>query len=169
MSKYNQFIGSKVTKVDGNNVYFDNGKLISFHEYETYIEDYTVMNCEEEYFVIEESYLTDFEYIVIATSYKSPLHQIPLIEKCLRKIGYEGRVLFDLTLCNGYAANRFIDAYFDSEKFLKHTFKDAEVSNESLLNEIYNFHKDNPKYVKNSSLPDAQKDVLLKGLLIKRD
>ncbi|ONN64049.1 hypothetical protein BTM36_24020 [Herbaspirillum sp. VT-16-41] len=54
--------------------------------------------------------------VVVATSYVSPLSQVYAIALELKSIGYQGDVIFDLVLSNGFSSNRFLKTDFDGEQ-----------------------------------------------------
>lgn len=120
-----------------------------------------------------ESVLLNVEnsMVVIGASYHHPISSIFEHEQALRDAGFVGHVLIDGLLATGFASNRFLKMYFDGQHF--EYMKDAEIIDaenvsKAQLNAIYNWFKDNVEFVEqNSILPNAQRYLLKKGLLLK--
>lgn len=120
--------------------------------------------------------------LIVATSYVNPLGDLPVIAEKLAKENYNGKVLFDLVLCNGFASNRFIEIDANWKTIVEQAvtlkmavvpaFKTTVISAEEVSDEtlkvLYNFFMENPTYVDNSSLPEVQKHILRNGLMLKR-
>ena len=109
--------------------------------------------------------------VVLGASYQHPISSIFEHEQSLRDAGFVGHVLIDGLLATGFASNRFLKMYFDGQHF--EYMKDAEIVNvehvsKAQLNAIYNWFKDNVEFVeRNAILPNAQRYLLKKGLLLK--
>ena len=120
-----------------------------------------------------ESVLLNVEksMVVLGTSYHHPLSSIFEHEQALRDAGFVGPVLIDGLLATGFASNRFTTKHFDGQHF--DYMKDAEIVDiknvsKDQLNTIYNWFKDNGEVVDNNAiLPNAQRYLLKKGLLLK--
>jgi hypothetical protein len=105
------------------------------------------------------------KYIVLSTSYISPLDELFDLEEKLQMLEYKGTIIFDLLLCNGLEQNRFLEAFFDGN-FI-------DISNVSILNQVdekikeisRNFYKENLYALENSVLPDAHKYIIRNGLI----
>ncbi len=63
--------------------------------------------------------------IVFSTCYISPIDEIDRIQEEIK--GYNGIVLFDLLMCNGFSSNRFIEGLYDGERFVRSTFKKVDL------------------------------------------
>lgn len=166
-NRFGVLLGAELIKVDGTDLYFDNGKVLSVHEYETYIEDYNLDKNENKIYEIEVSYLTDYGFIIRANSYISPMGKLPKIEDDLRSLNYKGKVLFDLILSNGFTTNTFVEGEFDGSKFIKDSFEKVKITYQPFLNEIFIRYAGNMDLLNNSSLLITQKDILNRGLLLK--
>lgn len=106
------------------------------------------------------AFQSDERRLVLSTSYASPLSSVFIISNELAKENYQGEVLFDLLLSNGFTPNRFLSMQFDGTKLLPQTTKKVEEIPEKLLKEIYDFYYEHAEYVEQSSLPDVQKHLL---------
>lgn len=68
--------------------------------------------------------------VVTATAEFHPLRHIRQIATELKKLNFNGQVLFDLLAVNGFSPNRFASMKFDSSGFDRSTFAvESEVSN----------------------------------------
>lgn len=105
------------------------------------------------------------EYVVLSTSYISPLGRLNEVEAYLSKVGYVGEVLFDLLMSNGFASNRILKMDFDGKKFNRNLVTIVENLEADILKILYTFYFENPKYIDNSILPEAQKFILKRNLL----
>ena len=120
------------------------------------------------YKILETKY-DYWKYIVVATSYENPVDYLDDIEK---EIGeYYGRVLFDLTLCNGLSGNRYCDILYKGKLF---NISDAlDINGDSIdkhyKNIINNYFKNNIKILNNGVLSDEQIQLLMKELLNKSE
>ena len=103
--------------------------------------------------------------VVVATSYVSPLSQVYAIALELKSIGYQGDVIFDLVLSNGFSSNRFLKTDFDGEQLNIGKIEVLPKLKSNILDELYVFFYEHPQYVKASSLPEPQKYVLLNKVL----
>lgn len=107
-----------------------------------------------------------YKYVVLATSYVSPLGSLPEIEELLRYEDYRGPVLFDLLMSNGFSSNRYLELIFDGNQFDRINVSIIDSIFISLKEIIYEHYYNNVDYINNSSLPEAQKYILKNGLLI---
>ncbi|MDF9417545.1 hypothetical protein RI02_03025 [Bacillus altitudinis] len=108
----------------------------------------------------------DGRKVVLATSYVSPLGNIMKIAKELSQDYYNGEVLFDLLLSNGFANNRFLIMQFDGKKFILNSKRIVKDIPDGILKEIYNRYNDNPQWIDQSSLLDVHKEVLRQNFLL---
>ena len=65
------------------------------------------------YDIIE--FKSDYNYVVLATSYINPIDELENIEEELKAKEYSGKVLFDLLLCNGMNSSRFVEIKFNGK------------------------------------------------------
>ncbi|MFY2158493.1 type II toxin-antitoxin system RnlB family antitoxin [Cytobacillus firmus] len=109
---------------------------------------------------------SDGRKVVVSTSYVSPLGNIMKISKQLANSNYQGEVLFDLLLSNGFAPNRFLTMTFDGKKLHVNTRKIITDISDEVLAELYGFYNEHPQWIDQSSLLDVHKDILKKNLLM---
>ncbi|WP_195938459.1 type II toxin-antitoxin system RnlB family antitoxin [Romboutsia sp. 1001713B170131_170501_G6] len=96
----------------------------------------------------------DIEYssIIFSTDCSNPIDDLTNIEKDLRHEGYIGKVIFDLLLVNGNCNNRFIEAFFNGQKFDRQSFKNHNLISQELKAIITDFYYINSGIVENSRL-----------------
>lgn len=111
------------------------------------------------------AFQSDERKLVLSTSYASPLSSVFLISDELAKESYQGEVLFDLLLSNGFTPNRFLSMQFDGTKLLPQTARKINDIPEKLLKDIYAFYYEHAEYVEQSSLPDVQKHLLKNNII----
>jgi hypothetical protein len=107
-----------------------------------------------------------YQYVVVATSYVNPVDELYNIEDELRQQQVNGTILFDLLLCNGISDNRYIEVYFDGDTF--------DISQYRILNDIdieakriiYSFYLNHINMLEYSNLPNAQRYLLEKGVIM---
>lgn len=104
---------------------------------------------------------TNNKIIVYSTNYYRMEEYMAEVESILKEMNYEGNVIFDLLLSNGYAFNRFIEMYFNGEKFNIKSTKIYEA-NLDMLTESLEFYSENMEYVKNSNLTPIDKFMIKK-------
>lgn len=109
---------------------------------------------------ITESKHPNYPLIIFATSYVSPMGQLPVMANEPELTGYEGFVLFDLLLSNGYASNRFITIEVNDGKFDYDSVTVVDLNDEGIMNYCLAFHQSHPEYVNNSSLFQSDKNDL---------
>ncbi len=105
----------------------------------------------------------DYGWIVIATSYISPILQLDDLAKDIENSS--GHVLFDLTLINGTESNRYISADFSNGVFVKSSFRTVDYISESVSDISRRFFKDNPSIVDNGTISKSLKYLLKEGML----
>lgn len=105
------------------------------------------------------------EYIVLSTSYISPLDELFDLEQELKILNFKGEIIFDLLLCNGLNENRFLKGSFDGEYI--------DIANITIMSNVENYIKKISKefYINNSQLidysvlPDSHKYIIKNGLV----
>lgn len=105
------------------------------------------------------------KYIVLSTSYVSPLDEIEILQQELTRLNFEGELVIDLLLCNGISDNRYVVVYFngkyiDFSKLQVAPKVDDEVSKKS--REFYMTHKE---LLVRGILPDAHIYIVSEGLI----
>ena len=104
---------------------------------------------------------SEYDYLVIATTYISPIATLDDVQCELK--GKSGSILFDLTLINGTSSNRYISALADNgiiNRFSFSTVKKIEPEIEYKSLDFFVHHVD---LVENGTIPKALKTLLLAG------
>lgn len=85
------------------------------------------------------------------------------VKEELIELKYDGRVLFDLLLCNGFQKNRFISLDFKNNQFnIKSCI--VVIPDDKLIIERNDFYRKNSDLLENSHiLSESQSFLLLKG------
>lgn len=110
----------------------------------------------------------EFEYVLIGLSYVHPISFVQEVEELLAVKGYEGYVLLDGLLSNGFSDNRFAKIYFNGISFDMGDVQLVDYVSDELNNSIYKYFKNNVTLTNgNNILPDSQIYLLKKGILIK--
>lgn len=107
----------------------------------------------------------EYAYMSMSTDFARPDEYKEQLEIELRQVGHEGRVIFDLLLCNGIKRERFYSAYFDGDKIINSTFirvQDIRAELVELCAEFYSQHYD--LVLKNQILTKPQKFLIKKGI-----
>lgn len=102
-----------------------------------------------------------YEYLVIATTYESPINDI---EEIKREISCEKtKILFDLMLINGNKSNRFIGLNMNAnEKFNPSAYFIANDVTDKIKEISNRFFSENKTLLENSVLPNALKYLISK-------
>ena len=116
-----------------------------------------------------KSYMTirtnqdDYKWLVIATSYISP---ISVLDDVVKDLKHEsGHVLFDLTLINGNENNRYIAADMQDGLFLRTSFRCAQNISEGIKSISRKIFLDNPQIVDNGVISNSLKYLIKDGVL----
>jgi hypothetical protein len=108
--------------------------------------------------------VSDRLLLVIGTTYVNPISSLSSLDKDLSKIGFDGKVVFDLLLSNGYSSNRFVEACTDGYKIHLPSMKILGISSldESILSRLHCFYKSHPYLLEaNHILLDEEKSRLM--------
>ena len=105
------------------------------------------------------------EYIILSTSYISPLDELFDLEQELKMLNFKGEIIFDLLLCNGLNENRFLRGFFDG--------KYIDISNITIMSNVQDYIKkiskefyiNNSKLIDYSVLPDSHKYIIKNGFV----
>jgi len=107
-----------------------------------------------------------YKFIVLAISYVNPVDELDEIEKELYNKRFNGKVLFDLLLCNGINKNRYVEINFNGERFDTSSLKLIESITRSSKEIVSEYFKEHPIYIESSVLPKAQCYLMKKGEII---
>lgn len=110
-------------------------------------------------FFIEKSNMGN--YLVIATSYDSPTHNLDEIEDEIGK--YTGIIVFDLTLINGLSSNRYLEAEVVNGKINRRSFKTTVSIVDSMKELSENYFKNNSNVLEQGTISNALKFLLKSG------
>ncbi len=102
-----------------------------------------------------------YNYLIIATSYRSSLSNIDEIRDAI-DIEY-GKLLFDFMLVNGNKKNRFIECEVVNSDYKRNTCKLAQTVDEYIKRLSSQFFMEHVDLVKTSVLPNALKHLIVTG------
>lgn len=107
----------------------------------------------------------EMPFIVVATSYINPMGCLPEManESILEE--YEGVILFDNLLSNGFSSNRFLSLDFKNGRFDYSSAKIVSTVEKEILVLVYNFFHEHPEFVEVSCLPSPHRHILKHNLL----
>lgn len=109
----------------------------------------------------------DYSYLVISTSYETPLTHMPQLIQDLSSYSDGFKVVFDFLLCSGNSSERFYEAFFDGKDLLSNSFKSLNIDKKSELRKSScDYLKDHSEYLTNSVLNMHQIKMLEKGIVI---
>ena len=114
-------------------------------------------------YMLLETMQDDYNWLVIATSYISPLSILDDLVKDLKSAS--GQVLFDLTLINGTANNRYISAVLENGSFVMSSFKVASNISNGLTNISRQFFCEHPSIVDEGIISKTLKYLLKNGTI----
>lgn len=115
-------------------------------------------------FVVKKVNKTDYDYLIIATSYESPIDDLGEVENEIK--GYTGKIVFDLTLINGMNSNRYLEAEVVSGIIDRKSFKIKKNFDKQIGRISREFFRDNVEIVDHSTITNALKFLLKKGKCI---
>lgn len=107
---------------------------------------------------------SEYDYLIISTTYISPLSVLDNIQNELQNI--TAKLIFDLTLINGTNSNRYISAIIQDGIINRRTFAIAQKINLKVKQNSINFFMNNQKLVANGTIPKALKALLIAGEII---
>ena len=98
------------------------------------------MNNQELYHIEKVS---NDSLLTCATSYINPISYLPTIETDLAELNFNGEVVFDLLLCNGYGFNRFVKCTVREGKFDRQGMKviSSLKLEEAVLSKAHDFYR----------------------------
>lgn len=102
-----------------------------------------------------------YEYLIIATNYKSSLNNLEDIKEKIKLD--KGKVLFDFMMINGEKKNRFIECEVYNSIVKRNTFKLVKDVNNGIKEESSRFFTSNKDLVDKSVLPNALKYLIKLG------
>ena len=105
------------------------------------------------------------EYLILSTSYISPLDNIFSLQDSLIKLGCKGKIYIDLLLCNGLDDNRYFETDFDGEKIDLRKITICSNIKEEVKSVSRKFYKENNNLLSKSILPKAHCYIIMNGLI----
>lgn len=118
------------------------------------------------YYKIIKTTEEPYPYIVFSTSYLNPMDQKETLEKDLRKIGVNGKILFDLLLSHGNTPDRFFEAFFNGEKISEESLKSTESISKKIKEISVDFYHSQQQFLENSVLSKTQKFLIKRKKLL---
>lgn len=116
------------------------------------------------YFAIEKINNKN-NYIILSTSYISPLDEIEELQNDLKKLNYNGELIIDLLICNGLSSNRFFKAYFDGKAIDLCSIKILSDVDDNIKGTSREFYKNHANILDNSTLPKPHCYIIKNGLM----
>jgi hypothetical protein len=108
--------------------------------------------------------VSDELVLILGTTYINPISCLSDIDEDLANTEFNGKVLFDLLLANGYSSNRFIEAHTEGHKVDRSSMRVlcASSLDDSILNKIHCFYKSRPwLFEANQILLEEEKSRLI--------
>ncbi|MGE7021329.1 type II toxin-antitoxin system RnlB family antitoxin [Solibacillus cecembensis] len=109
----------------------------------------------------------DFQYMVIANSYESPLKNYTDIEDELSQNDFSGYVLFDMLAYSGNDSRRFFSVNFDGNKFdfssLDYLLFSKESNYRKITQDMLRTHYNT---IDNTVLDYIQKNMIMTGITL---
>lgn len=102
-----------------------------------------------------------YDYLVIATTYISPISTLNDVQNELQ--GITGSLIFDLTLINGTNSNRYISAAIRNGIVDRCSFGIVKNIEKNIKYKSMDFFCHNTELVENGTIPKALKILLLAG------
>lgn len=102
-----------------------------------------------------------YDFLIIATSYESPLHLIDEISEELQV--EQAKLLFDLTLINGTKRNRYIECNYSAKIKTQMNCSLVEKIADDIREISRNFFYNNNEIINNSVIPNSLKFLLRTG------
>ena len=110
----------------------------------------------------------NYKAIIFAQSYETPLLYLDEISSELKEHGMSNcNIVFDMLLSSGNTSQRYVEAMFDGEQFIKTTIKHIPIDKKNTLRTIsLNFFKSNSSILQSSILNSLQIKMINKGIAI---
>lgn len=112
-------------------------------------------------FAISKLKNSEYNYLVIATTYISPISILDDVQNELQNIN--GKLIFDLTLINGTNSNRYISAVIEDGIINRRTFTTVQKVDLEVKHNSINFFINHTELVENGTISKALKTLLVSG------
>ena len=107
---------------------------------------------------------SEYNYLVIATTYISPISTLTDVQNELTDIS--GKIIFDLTLINGISSNRYVSASFENGTINRRSFDAVKGITPDVEHISLAFFAQHADLVKNGTIPSALKSLLVAGVCV---
>lgn len=104
---------------------------------------------------------SEYDYLVIATTYISPISTLDYVQNELT--GQSGSLVFDLTLINGTSSNRYISAVIENGVINRRSFAIVKEIEPRIERRSLDFFVNHVDLVKDGTIPNALKSLLVAG------
>lgn len=110
-----------------------------------------------------------YKYVSFSMDYSRPEEYLADMEKELCRKQFEGSVLFDLLLCNGFNSQRYVTSYFNGRNFLSGSFStlgDSELD-DGIRRFTCKFYASKKELLEQSSLLSKAQKFLIRKMYLK--
>lgn len=104
---------------------------------------------------------SSYDYLVIATTYISPISTLDEVQKAFKNIS--GKILFNLTLINGLNSNRYISAIIENAIVNRKSFLIEKDVDDPVIHDSISFFSKHAEIVENGTISKALKNLLISG------
>ena len=101
---------------------------------------------------------SSYDYLVIATTYISPISTLDEVQKAFKNIS--GKILFNLTLIN---SNRYISAIIENGIVNRKSFLIEKDVDDPVIHDSISFFSKHAEIVENGTISKALKNLLISG------
>ena len=98
--------------------------------------------------------------MVFTTSYRNPINYLDYVKKELSNFDFNGRMIFDLLLANGFNSNRFVRVEVKNSEIKKSSMSIMKKVNTLILENSFKFYEENSHLLNNSILSEPDKFFL---------
>lgn len=109
-----------------------------------------------------------YKYVSFSVDYSRPEEYLSDIERELARKKFEGAILFDLLLCNGFNSQRYVASYFNGKHFQAESFitlRDTDLDNE-IKQFTFKFYASKNELLEKSDLLSKAQKFLVKKMTI---
>ena len=104
---------------------------------------------------------SSYDYLVIATTYISPISTLDEVQKAFKNISW--KILFNLTLINGLNSNRYISAIIENGIVNRKSFLIEKDVDNPVIHDSISFFSKYAEIVENGTISKALKNLLISG------
>lgn len=114
-------------------------------------------------FVIIKLERQDFDFLILATSYETPLYLWDSVKEALGTP--KANLLLDLTLINGTKKNRYIRCNYEEGKNINKACSIVPEIDQCISNISYEFFSSNQEFLDQPFVPKAIKNLFLSQMI----